>query len=136
MIRFAYEICRWHHERYDGKGYPDGLSGDDIPISAQIVAMADVYDALTSERVYKKAFSHETAVRMILDGQCGAFSPLLQECLEEMADQLEEELRTAVLIQEDQSKGGKTTQEMFYYETKEGIEYDIARVLHGSGGRL
>lgn len=136
MIRFAYEICRWHHERYDGKGYPDGLLGDDIPISAQIVAMADVYDALTSERVYKKAFSHETAVRMILDGQCGAFSPLLQECLEEMDGQLEEKLRTAVLIQEDQSKEEKKAQEMFYYETKEGIEYDIARVLHGSGGRL
>ncbi|MDO5349940.1 MAG: response regulator [Lachnospiraceae bacterium] len=83
LVKTAYEICRWHHERYDGRGYPDGLKGDNIPISAQIVALADVYDALTSERVYKKAFSHETAVRMILDGQCGAFNPLLMQCLQE-----------------------------------------------------
>ena len=70
LIKTAYEICRWHHERYDGNGYPDQLKGDDIPISAQIVAMADVYDALTSERCYKKAYSHETAIQMILDGKC------------------------------------------------------------------
>ncbi len=83
LVRRAYEICRWHHERYDGKGYPDGLSGDKIPIGAQIVALADVYDALTSERVYKKAFSHEKAVEMILEGKCGAFNPLLLKCLAE-----------------------------------------------------
>ena len=59
LIKMAYQICRWHHERYDGKGYPDGLKGDDIPISAQVVALADVYDALVSDRVYKKAYSHE-----------------------------------------------------------------------------
>lgn len=84
LVRRAYEICRWHHERYDGRGYPDGLKGDEIPIAAQVVALADVYDALTSERVYKKAFSHETAVRMILDGQCGQFNPLLMDCLREV----------------------------------------------------
>ncbi|MCI8619677.1 MAG: diguanylate cyclase [Oscillospiraceae bacterium] len=92
LIKTAYEICRWHHERYDGGGYPDGLKGGDIPIAAQIVALADVYDALTSDRVYKKALSHETAVQMILDGQCGAFSPLLLSCLEEVADTLKERL--------------------------------------------
>lgn len=81
LVKVAYAICRWHHERYDGRGYPDGLKGDEIPISAQIVALADVYDALTSERVYKKAFSHEVAVQMILDGQCGQFNPLLMDCL-------------------------------------------------------
>ncbi len=81
LVKAAYEICRWHHERYDGRGYPDGLVGDQIPISAQIVALADVYDALTSERVYKKAFSHEIAIQMILDGQCGQFNPLLMEGL-------------------------------------------------------
>ena len=92
LVRTAYEICRWHHERYDGRGYPDGLKGDNIPIAAQIVALADVYDALTSERVYKKAFSHEVAVDMILNGECGAFSPLLLQCLKEVAPLLQEEL--------------------------------------------
>ena len=92
LVKVARAICRWHHERYDGRGYPDGLKGDEIPIGAQVVALADVYDALTSERVYKKAFPHETAVQMILDGQCGAFNPLLLECLTEMAGRLAEEL--------------------------------------------
>jgi len=95
LVKTAYEICRWHHERYDGRGYPDGLKGDDIPISAQVVALADVYDALTSERCYKKAFPHETAVQMILDGQCGAFNPLLLECLREVAPTLRETLASA-----------------------------------------
>ena len=76
-MRTAHEICRWHHERWDGRGYPDGLKGDEISVSAQVVALADVYDALTSDRCYKKAFSHETAMQMILNGECGAFNPLL-----------------------------------------------------------
>lgn len=88
LVKRAYEICRWHHERYDGQGYPDGLKGNEIPISAQIVAIADVYDALTSERVYKKSIPHEEALRMIADGQCGAFAPELLECLIENADKL------------------------------------------------
>ena len=95
FIRTAYEICRWHHERYDGKGYPDGLKGDEIPISAQVVALADVYDALTSERCYKKAFSHDRAMKMILGGACGAFSHLLLECLKETQDRICEELLVA-----------------------------------------
>jgi len=95
LVKSAYEICRWHHERYDGRGYPDGLVGDDIPISAQIVALADVYDALTSERCYKKAYPHETAVQMILEGQCGAFNPLLLDCLRDVAPSLSEELASA-----------------------------------------
>lgn len=69
LLQVAYQICRWHHERYDGKGYPDGLKGEEIPISAQVVAIADVYDALVGKRVYKKAFSHETAIHMILNGE-------------------------------------------------------------------
>ena len=81
LLQTAYEIARWHHERWDGRGYPDGLKGDDIPISAQLVALADVYDALTSERCYKKAFSHEKAVQMIQNGECGAFNPLLLQWL-------------------------------------------------------
>jgi len=76
MMKYAYEICRWHHERYDGKGYPDGLKGEEIPISAQVVSLADVYDALVSDRVYKKAYSHEKAIEMILNGECGMFNPL------------------------------------------------------------
>lgn len=92
LVKEAYAICRWHHERYDGRGYPDGLKGDEIPISAQVVALADVYDALTSERVYKKAFSHEVAVRMICNGECGTFNPLLLKCLKDIADTLQEKL--------------------------------------------
>ncbi|MDO5834384.1 MAG: diguanylate cyclase [Lachnospiraceae bacterium] len=88
LYRYALEICRWHHERWDGHGYPDGLMGEEIPISAQIVAIADVYDALTSERCYKKAYDHSTAINMILNGECGAFNPLLLECLTETAPQL------------------------------------------------
>ena len=93
LVKLTYQICRWHHERYDGGGYPDGLKGDEIPISAQVVALADVYDALTSQRVYKPPFAHEEAVAMILDGQCGAFNPLLMDCLREMGDTIPEELR-------------------------------------------
>ena len=93
LVKVAREICRWHHERWDGRGYPDGLKGDEIPISAQLVSLADVYDALTSERCYKKAFSHEKAVQMILNGECGAFNPLLLQCLTDIQADLKEELQ-------------------------------------------
>ena len=93
LVKAAYDVCRWHHERYDGRGYPDGLSGDDIPISAQAVALADVYDALTSTRVYKPAFSHEAAIQMILNGECGTFNPLLMDCLRESAPELKLKLQ-------------------------------------------
>lgn len=92
LVKVAYEICRWHHERYDGRGYPDGLKGEEIPISAQAVSLADAYDALISERVYKKAFSHEKALSMILNGECGSFHPLLLECLSDIADHIQEKL--------------------------------------------
>ncbi|WP_302211808.1 diguanylate cyclase [uncultured Ruminococcus sp.] len=88
LIKIAHDICRWHHERYDGRGYPDGLKGDEIPISAQIVSIADVYDALVSERVYKKAYTHEKAMDMILNGECGTFNPVLLECLKDIQDEL------------------------------------------------
>ena len=88
LVKVACEICRWHHERYDGKGYPDGLRGEEIPIAAQVVSLADVYDALTSERCYKKAFSHDEAMEMIRTGQCGAFNPLLLQCLGDISDKL------------------------------------------------
>ena len=92
LVKVAYQICRWHHERYDGRGYPDGLKGEEIPIAAQVVALADVYDALTSKRVYKPPFDPDTAVSMILNGECGAFNPLLLECLKDCAEQLKKEL--------------------------------------------
>lgn len=85
----CYEICRHHHERYDGKGYPDGLTGEEIPISAQLVSVADVYDALVSERVYKSAYSLEQAHEMILAGECGVFSPKLMECFEKARKKFE-----------------------------------------------
>jgi len=88
LIKIANEICRWHHERYNGKGYPDGLKGDEIPISAQIVSIADVYDALTSERCYKKAYTHEKSLEMITNGECGSFNPLLLECLLESSEEI------------------------------------------------
>ena len=88
LVKLAFSITRWHHERWDGRGYPDGLVGDDIPIAAQVVSLADVYDALTAERCYKKAFSHEKAMEMILGGQCGQFNPLLLKCLENRAEDM------------------------------------------------
>ena len=94
LMKYAYEICRWHHERYDGRGYPDGLKGDDIPIAAQIVSIADVYDALTSDRCYKKAFTHEKALEMIHNNECGVFNPLLLECLGAISDKLVSSLQT------------------------------------------
>lgn len=93
LVKVAREICRWHHERWDGRGYPDGLKGDEIPISAQVVSLADVYDALTSERCYKAAFDHETALNMIVNGECGAFNPLLLECLMDGADQIKKAMQ-------------------------------------------
>ena len=95
LLKLAYEICRWHHERYDGKGYPDGLVGEEIPISAQVVSLADVYDALVSERVYKKAFSHEKALEMIRNGECGTFNPLLLQCMTEVQDKLKTMMEVA-----------------------------------------
>lgn len=97
FFRTAREICRWHHERWDGSGYPDGLKGDQIPISAQVVSLADAYDALTSERVYKSAVPHERAVEMILQGECGEFNPLLIECLEESSDRIADEVKKSAL---------------------------------------
>lgn len=88
IMKAAVDICKNHHERYDGKGYPNGLIGDDIPISAQVVSLADVYDALTSDRPFRKAYSHNEAVSMILNGECGAFNPVLIECFKKVEDDI------------------------------------------------
>ena len=82
------ECALYHHERYDGKGYPKGLKGEEIPIAAQVVSLADVYDALTAKRVYKAAYSSDEALKMILNGECGKFNPLLLECLLDIKDLL------------------------------------------------
>lgn len=108
----AYEICRWHHERYDGKGYPDGLSGEEIPISAQVTSLADVYDALTSNRCYKKAFSHEKAMEMILDGQCGAFNPVLLQCLKDCEKQILAEFSDSIDTTQDDRPLIRATEEL------------------------
>ena len=86
----SWEICRYHHEKYDGKGYPEGLKGEEIPLSAQLVSIADCYDALTTKRVYKEAFSSETAFKMILNGECGAFSPKLLKSFENARSDFED----------------------------------------------
>ena len=86
------EICRGHHERIDGGGYPDGLTGSEIPIGVQVVSLADAYDALLSDRAYKSAYPTQRAMEMIRCGACGAFDPLLLECLTEVQDVLAEEV--------------------------------------------
>ncbi len=90
QYRITYEICRHHHERYDGAGYPDGLKGDDIPFSAQIVSIVDVYDALVSKRIYKQSYSYQKSYDMIVKGECGVFNPKIMRCFQHVREQLEE----------------------------------------------
>ena len=113
LMKYAYEICRWHHERWDGRGYPDGLKGNDIPISAQVVSVADVYDALTSERCYKKAFTHEKALEMIRNNECGVFNPLLLECLNDVADRLPQELNDNTISKLNDAEFSKIARAIF-----------------------
>lgn len=112
LVKLGYQICRWHHERYDGRGYPDGLKGDEIPIAAQIVSLADVYDALTSERVYKPAYSHEKALEMIQNGECGTFNPLLLECLKDISGRIKEGLADISLNRTSRQKILSSVEEM------------------------
>ncbi len=88
---YAYDICRHHHERWDGRGYPDHLSGDNISIWSQVVSVADVYDALTSKRVYKNAYSHKTAVSMMMNGECGTFNPKVMNAFLSTQDKIKKE---------------------------------------------
>ena len=130
LITVARDICRWHHERWDGRGYPDGLKGDEIPISAQIVALADVYDALTSARVYKPPFPHEKAVQMIRNGECGAFNPLLLEILEDVADQLPDRLQGGSQNWTSQMELRSVAQEMRHYEELSASERTLQLLEH------
>nr|WP_326127239.1 diguanylate cyclase [uncultured Oscillibacter sp.] len=130
LVNVAYQICRWHHERYDGRGYPDTLRGDDIPISAQVVALADVYDALTSQRVYKPPFPHEEAVQMILDGKCGAFNPLLLECLQENSETIRAGLAADSQAQRDQREIRNVAQEIRRHEELAASERTLQLLEH------
>ena len=130
LVRVARDICRWHHERWDGRGYPDGLKGDEIPISAQIVALADVYDALTCARVYKPPYPHEKAVRMILNGECGTFNPLLMEILQDVAPQLPEQLKGGGLIRTAQMEMRSVAQELHHYEELSASERTLQLLEH------
>lgn len=105
-IRYCFDICRHHHERWDGRGYPDGLAGDAIPLSAQVVSLADVYDALTSKRVYKPAYSHDKAIQMILNGECGMFNPRILECLLAYEDRIEREIQKLLEAEAGVMDGG------------------------------
>lgn len=143
LVKIAHDICRWHHERYDGKGYPDGLKGEEIPISAQVVALADVYDALISERVYKKAYTHEKAIEMILNGECGSFNPLLLECLVDIKDRLKEEMHTVSDSRIEtmdhtganaEFEGYEKTKEQFFKSMSEDLRKEYVDNMSGIGG--
>ena len=121
LVKTAYEICRWHHERFDGKGYPDGLKGNEIPISAQVVSIADAFDALTSTRVYKNAYDYRTAIQMIMDGKCGCFNPLLLECLKEMGAKIYVAFTTQKSDYDDYHEAQKLSGEILKSET---LPYD------------
>ena len=117
LIEKAIAVVKWHHERYDGKGYPDRLIGDSIPMEAQIVGIADAYDALTNVRPYKKAYSHAKAVDMILGEECGVFNPVLLECLENLAPTMTERLQA----------------QSFDRLYQEGLERILEEVMHPKG---
>lgn len=126
LLETAYQICRWHHERYDGKGYPDGLKGEEIPIAAQIVSLANAYDALVSDRGYRKVYSHDTALKMILDGECGSFNPLLLECLRRIHTKIRQEYEKATLGRKEDSflkDDGKTKELFFQTIAKESEDF-------------
>ena len=125
LVQIAYEICRWHHERYDGNGYPDGLKGDEIPLSAQIVSLADVYDALTSERVYKKAYSHAQASSMIVNGECGVFNPFLLECLLEIEPGLQEDLQEDTIARNSRQEIHNIAEKMMLNADLEVVDRNI-----------
>jgi len=130
LIELTKGVCRWHHERWDGGGYPDGLKGDEIPIAAQVVALADVYDALTSSRVYKPPYSHEHAVEMILTGKCGAFNPLLLEILRESSHLLPERLQDCEEGRTSQLEMRSVAQEIGHYEELSASERTLRLLEH------
>lgn len=127
---YCYDICRHHHERWDGGGYPDGLRGNEISIWAQIISLADVYDALVNERVYKAAYTHEQAVAMILNGECGVFSPELLSCFVDLSELL---LLTYQNQNEDEHKDNKNPKRKLYplreYRTEDNTSERLLRLM-------
>ncbi|MBE5959149.1 MAG: response regulator [Lachnospiraceae bacterium] len=121
IVKIAKDICLSHHERYDGNGYPNGLVGDEIPITAQVVGLADAYDVLTSERVYKTAFDHDTAVKMILNGECGMFNPVLIEAFKDVSDKIREELKANPVDRNVDLEIRRTLEEFLKEEEIDGI---------------
>ena len=113
LVKYAIEICHWHHERWDGRGYPDHLKGDEIPIAAQVVSLADVYDALVSKRCYKDAYSPEKAMQMIHNGECGVFNPILLECLDEIAPTLKEEAKLPPSLAQAQYTAQRAIEDLY-----------------------
>ena len=129
LLKLGYEICRWHHERYDGRGYPDGLVGDEIPISAQVVSMADVYDALTAERCYKAKIEPDKAVQMIMNGECGQFNPILTECLLEILPRLKVEINTVSVGTNTEQKLQETVKQILKNDSNGNISDRSIRLL-------
>ena len=128
LVKLGYQICRWHHERYDGRGYPDGLKGEDIPIAAQVVSMADVYDALTAERCYKPKIEPDRAVEMIMNGECGQFNPILTECLLDILPRLKVELNVVSVGSSTEAKLQETVKEVLKNESS-GVSDRSIRLL-------
>ena len=128
LVKLGYQICRWHHERYDGRGYPDGIKGDDIPIAAQVVSMADVYDALTGQRCYKPSIEPDKAVQMILNGECGQFNPILTECLLDILPRLKVELNTVSVGSNTEAKLQEAVKEVLKNDSN-GVSDRSIRLL-------
>lgn len=120
LIRYARDICRWHHERWDGRGYPDGLRGTEIPLVVRVASVADAYDTLVSKHGCKPAFSHERAMEMIADGECGRFDPLVLECLTDLSDTLKEETAKTALLDREQSAVHELVDEFYRYQGASG----------------
>ena len=116
LVKVAYQICRWHHERYDGSGYPDGLAGEQIPIAAQVVGLADAYERLTSGEKYGRTFTTEEAIDLIFSGKQGAFNPLLLECLSEIETKLKVNIRPDMELSEDYDLKNKIMEDIQEYE--------------------
>lgn len=113
LVKYAIEICRWHHERWDGQGYPDGLRGEEIPIAAQVVSVADVYDALVSKHCYKESYSQETAMAMIHNGKCGTFNPILLDCLDDIAGKIKEEAKLPSSVVQSQYTAQRAVENLY-----------------------
>ena len=120
LIRYAVDMCRWHHERWDGRGYPDGLRGTEIPLAVRVASVADAYDALVGKHGGRPAFSHEQAMKMLLGGERGQFDPMVLECLTDIADTLDEELARMMLPEQEPGAAHELVDELYRYQGATG----------------